>query len=105
MRAADVAYISHQRLKKGSAEGCMDLAPEVVAEIVSPSDRWTEINTKLEEYFAAGVVVVWVVDPQRRQVHVYRSPTQVEKLSETQSLALEAVLPGLTVPVAELFGD
>lgn len=105
VRGADVAYISYERLKGASAEGYLDVAPELIAEIVSPNDRWTDINQKLEEYFAVGVLTVWIVDPKARRAYVYRSPTQVEKLGPADVLMTEDLLPGLQIPVGNLFED
>jgi Uma2 family endonuclease len=103
VRGADVAYISYDRLKDTSADGYLDVAPELIAEIVSPNDRWTDINQKLEEYFAIGVLTVWIVDPEERRVYVYRSPTQVEKLGPAEVIISEDLLPGLRIPVGDLF--
>jgi Uma2 family endonuclease len=105
VRGADVAYISFERLKDVTGQGYLDVAPELIAEVVSPSDRWTDINEKLEEYFAIGVAAVWIVDPQERRVYVYRSPTRVEKLGPADVLTIEDLLPGLRIRVADLFED
>ena len=88
-----------------TAEGYLDVAPELIAEIVSPNDRWTDINQKLEEYFAIGVLTVWIVDPEERRVYVYRSPTQFEKLGPAEVILSEDLLPGLRIPVGDLFED
>jgi Uma2 family endonuclease len=105
VRGADVAYVSYERLKGASAEGYLDVAPELIAEIVSPNDRWTDINEKLEEYFAVGVLTVWIVDPRERRVYVYRSPTRIEKLGPADVLVVEDFLPGLRIPVEDLFEE
>ena len=105
VRGADVAYVSYERLTDASAEGYLNIAPELVGEVVSPNDRWTGINEKLEEYFAIGVLVVWVVDPRERRVYAYRSPTQLEKLGLEDVLVVDDVLPGLRITVSEIFAD
>jgi Uma2 family endonuclease len=105
VRGADVAYISFERLKGATGEGYLDVPPELIAEVVSPSDRWTDINEKLEEYFAIGVAAVWIVDPQERRVYAYRSPTRVEKLGHADVLTIEDLLPGLRIRVGDLFED
>ena len=58
----------------------LDVAPELVVEILSPEDRPGEMTTKIREYLSIGVDRVWLVDRRRRQVRVYRSPEQVETL-------------------------
>jgi Uma2 family endonuclease len=105
VRGADVAYISYRRLQGASAEGYLDVAPELVGEIISPHDRWTDINEKLEEYFDAGVLVVWLIDPKQRCVSVYHSPTRLEKLGHEDVLTMEDILPRLKIRVGELFED
>lgn len=103
VRAADVAFISHERLAQAQAEGYLDMAPELVVEIMSPTNTWTEVQKKLAEYFAIGVQMMWVVDPQLEQVHVYRSPEQVKLLRKQETLAGEEVLPGFEVALTEIF--
>jgi len=106
VRGADVAFISHaryaQRLKK---TGFLDVAPELVVEIMSPDDRWTEIKQKLREYFSIGVKLVWVADPTDKTVYAYRSLTDVREFTENDALTGDEVLPGFSVKVAELFEE
>jgi len=104
LRGADVAYISHERLARASPGGYLDVAPELIVEIVSPNDRWTDLMAKLEDYFSIGVGLVWIVDPQRRRVSCYRSPTQLALLGPGDTLTAEPMLPGFALPVVELFG-
>jgi Uma2 family endonuclease len=58
---------------------------------------------KRQEYFAAGVRLVWIVDPVARTVAVYTAPEQSTVWSEDQTLAGEPLLPGFTLPLRELF--
>lgn len=60
VRGMDVAFISAARLPRLPA-GFLTVAPELVVEIVSPTDRWSDVQAKVEEYLAIGVDVVWVV--------------------------------------------
>jgi len=103
VRGADVAYISRKRLAQASAEGYLDVAPELVVEIVSPNDRWTDLTAKLEDYFSIDVELVWVVDPHRHRVSCYRSPTELALLGPGDTLTAEPMLPGFELPVSELF--
>jgi Uma2 family endonuclease len=103
IRGVDVAFISNERLAQVQSSGYLDVAPELIVEIVSPGDTWTEITQKLEEYFAVGVKLIWVADPGRQRVHVYRSLTEVEVLTVEAQLTGGDVLPGFQVPVTELF--
>ena len=103
VRGADVAFISNQRLAKASPDGYLDVAPELIVEIVSPNDRWSDITAKLEDYFSVGVQMVWLVDPQRRCVSCYRSPTKLSVVGPNGALTAEPMLPGFTLPVSDLF--
>jgi len=106
VRAADVAFISNEQYAKRKQKGgYLDVAPELIVEIMSPDDRWSEVKQKLREYFSVGVKLIWVADPSDRTVYVYRSLTNVRELTEADTLTGEDVLPGFAVPVASLFED
>ena len=102
IRAADVAFVSAGRLT-GPSKGFLDVAPELVVEIMSPDDRWQAMRDKLADYFSIGVERVWVVEPQSRKVLVYSSTTQVAELDEDDTLRGEGALEGFAMPVADLF--
>ena len=103
VRGADVAFISRQRVPEGPPKGFLEAVPELVVEIVSPTDRWQDMRQKLEEYFAAGVDWVWVVEPENRAVLVYGSPTDMRQFTEAEKLMGEGVFEGFSVNIAELF--
>ncbi len=103
VRGADVLYISNERFSKVASKSYLDVAPELIVEIVSPDDRWANMVEKLEEYFAIGVKAVWIVDPKHRTVRVYRSPTSVERFAGGDTLICEDVLPGFRCSLTELF--
>jgi Uma2 family endonuclease len=103
VRGADVAFISNERLSQAQSENYLDVAPELIVEILSPNDRWRDVTDKLDEYFAVGVWGVWIVDPERRQVLAYRSPTEAKRFVAGDMLTGEKVLPGFSVPVDDLF--
>jgi Uma2 family endonuclease len=104
VRAADVLFISSERYaRRTTGPGYLDVAPELVVEILAPRDTAVDLMEKLREYFDIGVTLVWVVDPATRRVFVYRAPTVAHEVAETQSLLGEDVLPGFAVPVGSLF--
>ncbi|MDX1522402.1 MAG: Uma2 family endonuclease [Anaerolineae bacterium] len=105
VRAADVLFISNERYAQRQSPSYLDVAPELVVEIISPDDRWSEINQKLREYFAAGIDLIWVIDPKSRSVHVYRSLTDIREFSADETLSGEEILPGLSISINELFDD
>src|SRR6185295_18273495 len=103
VRAADILFISRERLARCAPSGYLDVAPELVVEVFSPTDRWSKVMEKLEDYFSAGVDRVWVLMPSLRRVLAYRSPVDVMQFGEGEILADEEILPGFSVAVAELF--
>jgi len=105
VRGADVLFISAARAAQLRSSGYLDVAPELVVEVMSPDDRWSEMMQKLREYFEIGVRLVWVADPASRMVYAYRSPTDVRQFTETDSLPGDDVLPGFSVPVSSLFEE
>ncbi|MCY3892070.1 MAG: Uma2 family endonuclease [Acidimicrobiaceae bacterium] len=107
VRAPDAAFISHERLPKGSVPDRYDVSvPELVAEVVSPSDRRSEVDAKARMWVSFGVLLVWAVFPKTRTVEVYRAGTEaVETLTEDDSLDGGDVLPGFTYPLIRLFAD
>ena len=104
VRGVDVAFISNEQLAKAKSSGYLDVAPELIVEIMSPNDRWSDIMDKLEEYFAIGVKLVWVADPHRQEILAYRSLVEVERLTPGDTLSGGEALPGFSAPVAELLG-
>jgi Uma2 family endonuclease len=105
VRGADVGFVSRHRLSRRPGKRFLEVAPELVVEILSPDDRWPDINQKIDEYFAIGVERVWIVEPDGRAVRVYRSSTEYAPLGETDTLRGEGPLEGFTLPVATLFED
>ena len=103
VRAADVLFISNERLAKANPDSFLDVALELVVEIVSPDDRWSDLRQKLREYLAVGVVVVLVVEPEARVITAHRSPAEAREFAVGDTLTLEDILPGFSVSVADVF--
>ena len=106
VRGADICYFSYDRLPKGEMPpGLLAVAPNLVVEVRSPNDTWSEIFTKVGEYLGAGVAVVLVLDPETRTASVYRNnPQQPQQiLNRGDNLTFPDVLPGFTIPVTRLF--
>lgn len=103
VRAADVSFISHERLARQVSESYLDVPPELVVEILSPEDRWRDVQAKLDDYFSAGVDRVWVVDPKGCRLSVYFSPSQKQVFESGETLTDSELLPGFSLAVAEIF--
>jgi Uma2 family endonuclease len=105
VRGADVLFISYERLPKGPVpDGVLDVIPELVVEVVSPTNLWTELFGKVGEYLKAGVKVVVILDPRTETASVYRPDVVQEVLRAPDALTIPEVVPGFSVPVAKLFG-
>ncbi len=71
-------------------------------EVRSKNDTQPEIEAKVHEYLTAGVVLVWVVDPESRTVTAYRTNQPPVVFATTDTLAADGVILGFAVAVAEL---
>ena len=107
VRIPDVAFISWDRFpnRRVPTEPIPDVAPDLAVEVLSAGNTLGEMARKRQEYFAAGVHLVWQVDPNARTVEVFTAPDQSTVLFETQTLTGGTVLPGFTLPLQELFGE
>jgi Uma2 family endonuclease len=107
IRIPDVAFISWNRLpnRRVPSEPLPDVIPDLAVEVLSTSNTPGEMARKRQEYFAAGVQVVWQVDPTTRTVEAFTAPDQSIVLHEAQTLEGGTVLPGFTLPLQELFAE
>ncbi|HZT83212.1 MAG TPA: Uma2 family endonuclease [Gemmataceae bacterium] len=105
VRIPDIAFISWDQLpaREIPAEPIPDLAPALAVEVLSEGNTPAEMERKLKEYFLSGVRVVWFVDPDRRTVTVYTAPDRSVTLNEGDTLDGGDVLPGLSLPVRQVF--
>lgn len=105
-RRPDVAFVSAQRWPADRpipSEGDWEVVPDLAVEVVSPNDLAQHVLAKVHEYFMYGVRLVWVVYPDKRQVYVYNSPTEIRVLSDSEELDGGEVLPDLRIPLNTLF--
>ncbi len=99
VRAADISFVARQRLLAAEPEGYAELAPDLVVEVLSPGDRPGQVLAKVADWLDAGTRLVWVVDPRRRQVRVYRQDGSESLIVEGTEMEGEDVLPGFALPV------
>src|SRR6266568_8542084 len=102
VRAPDVAFIGRQQAGLIRERGYAELAPDLLAEILSPDDRPGEVLAKVADWLAAGTTLVWVVDPERREARVYRQDGSLSVFGSDGSLDGEDVLPGFTCPLKDV---
>lgn len=104
VRGPDVAFLSAERRRALEDERrFIPGAPDLAIEVLSPNDRMREVLGKVADFLAAGCGLVWVVNPAREEVQVFRSPFTPRILRGEDILDGEDVLPGFSVRVTELF--
>ncbi|MGL6096858.1 MAG: Uma2 family endonuclease [Fimbriiglobus sp.] len=84
-------------------EAFWTVGPGLMVEVLSEGNRPGEINRKLREFFAAKCKLAWIIDPATKTARVHTSATKFKTLDETGTLDGGKVLPGFTLPLAELF--
>ena len=106
VRGPDVSFYSWSRIPKGHLpKGYADAAAEVVFEVLSPSQTLSELLEKAEEYLAAGVLCVCIVDPERQSVMVHERDKPVQVLTEQDTLALPEPLHEWNPRVGDFFPE
>lgn len=86
-------------------EGHCRIVPDLVAEVVSPNDYYSDVEEKAKEYLGAGVCLVWVIDPRTKTVRVHRQDGSETRLGASDELLGEEVIPGFRCRVGDLFLD
>jgi Uma2 family endonuclease len=103
VRSPDVAFVRADRLpERGLGAGWMTVAPDLVVEVLSPTETPSELEEKLRDYKTAGTRLVWVVDPATRIVSV-RTANGESLLREGNELDGGDVLPGFALAITQLF--
>lgn len=105
VRLPDVAFLSWERLpqRRIPTEPIPAVVPDLAVEVLSAGNTVREMSRKRQEYFAAGVQIVWLIDPEARTVEVYTAPEQSIRLDATQTLEGGTVLPGFALALQEFF--
>ena len=109
-RSPDVSWIRLERwnsLTLKEKQGFPPITPDFVIELVSPSDiksqRYEDLQAKMEEYIDNGVKLGWLIEPSAKTVEIYRVGQQVEILNNPQTLSGEDILPGFILDLNEIF--
>jgi Uma2 family endonuclease len=105
VRAADLAYVSAERLPATLPKDCLGLAPDLVAKVVSPRDDPDGIQAKVRDWLEAGARLVLVVCPGPRQVAAYRSLREFTVLTEADTLTAPGIPPEFSLELSALFAQ
>jgi Uma2 family endonuclease len=102
-RGPDASFIAADRLAIVPAGTVFPaIPPDLAVEVLSPSDRPRRVLDKVGEYLEAGVRLVWVIDPVKRQAAVYRTTTETRYIESGGELDGVDVLPGFRCPLSEI---
>ena len=104
-RSPDVAWVEKSRIEATNPDPnrFLPLAPDFVIELRSATDRLSKLQEKMQEYQANGVRLGWLIDPQNRQVEIYRPNGEPEILQSPTQLSGEDVLPGFTLDLTKIW--
>ena len=104
VRGGDIAYYSYARVPRGPMPaGYLDVVPELVFEVRSPTDRWARMLAKAGEYLDAGVSVVCILDQMSERVLVCRAEDLPITLHGEEELHLPDILGEFRVAVRRFF--
>ncbi len=102
VRAPDVAFVSKERFVHTA--GYFPGAPDLVIEVVSPTDTYSDVDAKVLDWLRSGVRLVIVIDPSKRSAVVHRSMTETLRIGIEGAIDGGDVVPGWELPLRELFG-
>ena len=101
VRGPDIAHWSKEKLPVVPV-GYIEVPPDLLVEVLSPSNTSKQIRGKLRGYFAKGVRMVWVIAPEDRTLTIYRTPDEGRLVHESAPVTGDDVLPGFTCRVNDL---
>lgn len=103
MRAPDFAFIKSARIPRGGLpKGFFPGAPDLAIEILSPNDRATEVEDKVNQWLTTGAVPVWTIDFKRRAIAINMAGAQPKVFMESDSVDGGELLPGFRARVQDL---
>ena len=104
VRAPDAAYVSHENLASAPpSSSYLQVAPDLVVEVVPPNDASTDLEAKAEQWIEAGTKIVLVADPKNQTLRVYKSKAQIEVLRSGEEFASGEVCDAWIISVNEIF--
>jgi Uma2 family endonuclease len=104
LRMPDVFFVSWDQLRRREwlPEPAHDLRPDLAVEVLRKGSA-AESQRKVKEYHRCGTRLVWLVDPRKRNVTVFRGRRKPAVFTEQQILTGEPVFPGLVLSVEDIF--
>ncbi|WP_319418610.1 Uma2 family endonuclease [Pleurocapsa sp. FMAR1] len=106
IRSPDVSWIAGDRwnsLGDKQKRGFAPIDPDFVIELLSPTDNLSTTQQKMAEYLDCGVKLGWLINPDAKEVEIYRLGEDKELISNPSNLSGEDILPGLTMDLSDIF--
>jgi Uma2 family endonuclease len=104
VRGADIAYYSYKRVPKGPLPaGSLEVPPDLVFEVLSPTDRWSDVQEKVAEYLEVGVRAVCIVDDGTRSIHVFFTDRPMRIFKAADEFALPDIFSDFSAKVGRFF--
>jgi Uma2 family endonuclease len=104
VRAPDCAFVATERLAEiEGVKGYIPIAPDLAVEVISPNDRYSEVDRKVQDWLAFGVRTVVVINPRTQLTTVYHPNCEPVILNRDETLELPEVAPGWSFALRELF--
>jgi len=106
VRSPDVSWVANSKwnsLTKQQKRKFAPIDPDFVLELMSPTDDLDELQNKMKEYINCGVRLGWLINPDERQVEIYRQGKKKEVLNNPLTLSGEEILSRLVVDLSEIF--
>jgi Uma2 family endonuclease len=108
-RIPDIMFYEGKRIdnyiaaNKDYAARPLELIPDLVVEVISPTDLYSDVSRKIDAYLRDGVPLIWVIDSQRRVATIYEKGKVPQSLTEIDSLHGNTFIPGFEMALSELF--
>jgi Uma2 family endonuclease len=102
-RSPDVSWIEKSRLEGIKIIGFIPIAPDFVIELRSATDNLKPLQEKMQEYRRLGVKLGLLINPQDRQVEIYRLGQAVEILQSPAAIACDDVMPGFVLSLSRIW--
>jgi Uma2 family endonuclease len=103
LRAPDVSFMTKARLPRQTPKAFFEGAPDLVVEVLSPTNTRRELDRRLRDFFESGTRLAWIIDPEEKYAEVCRSSTERKIVGPGGTLEGEDVVPGFKLALADLF--
>jgi Uma2 family endonuclease len=105
IRGADGVYVPAKQVARVNWDGesYFPEVPALIMEVISPSERATDVGEKVQDYLAGGARRVWCVYPSLAAIHIHDAEAPTRRLRRDDTLTDEELLPGFALPLRHIF--